>query len=1136
MGSDITVLHRLVNELEIKPLKSCDQYKLLSTKYKRFTHHTLNYHSIKINIDHEEKNNSCFVNTEYKLVGNDITSKKTDDIIFRFDDEIVLENNKNKLHKSYKILVKNEALLHIKEYIQLQIIVTPEIDISAPMFCDHLKMAYTGIVTLTNATTIEKTYQEKILKYKYAVINDNLQQKLQMKPQEMINSADYIYEFNNINDIRFLIPFSPDFVSLNVQSRLYIQPEKEFDYVMVKKFYPKTASKIEYFLNILQHYPSKIISPVDFFKQIGFQFNDLWIPYIRNKLIKSNNKQTTTLLLHRFIDELNINEFPNLCLNHYEDGFTLKQLVLILTHEAVQREDKWVAALLLCHVLFTKSIELVKLFITMFVDSEKQKESHTKSHYKSLRILSVWIMMFWEQDFEKSSQILMQLKPFFESINKYNDVQRQTAMKQLQEMYNAQQNKHKNRHINDNETESKHSSDTNVNIINQKASNLAEQFTLMHFKAFQAIHPRECLEKAGIVQCNQHLAVNLSNMIKLCNGTVKWVQILILNQPNLNKRAKVLKLCILITSFMYNYRNYSGCCAFIKALESIPIYRLRKCWNKLSSSDVKKFKEMQNLFGATCDLTVLRKLQKTAESPAISSIDLILKDVITIHKEQNNNVQNGNINLKKMLTLYEAVNYITSNQQQEYEFKENLELQSAISSYFIQNQNIENTTLLQKSYSVQLIDRDKNPNRQICSLLTIQIQFHGVMNISRNKNYEKQLRSYFNTTSVKNMRRVEVLDVDIGANQRIATIILFATAKIKSADFQSDVLREFRQKLTGRNFKKYVSELFSQSTSQPPIILIYGPLSSTILSPHAKSKTSGFNVLLLGPGDSGRSEIFAAIEKLYQDDDDMQKIKEDICRSILLDIHDLCNYNKALNTVQTDNEYKLSSLELNDICDQIQSWPRHAIVEQPSLILTNALAIDINQLWNDRAMKLTFSKRQHTHIMNNTAYFLDKILEIVNKENDYNPSFDDMCRIRDQKTLNTGFGQKRVLAQTKMFGECQLTITNIGGQRSERKKWINMMKDDFDMIWFIIDISEFDVMCWEDMNTLRLQEALNLFENMVTAGLMNNKTTTIIFNKHDLLLEKLNDYSTFSPKHYFEDFPSKKDDRDPNVFCQWVYG
>jgi len=79
----------------------------------------------------------------------------------------------------------------------------------------------------------------------------------------------------------------------------------------------------------------------------------------------------------------------------------------------------------------------------------------------------------------------------------------------------------------------------------------------------------------------------------------------------------------------------------------------------------------------------------------------------------------------------------------------------------------------------------------------------------------------------------------------------------------------------------------------------------------------------------------------------------------------------------------------------------------------------------------------------------------------------------------------------------------VGGQRSERKKWVKVMSDRINAILYVAAVSEYDMQCFEDHKTLRIHEALQLFQLIVDLKFLDRKTVIIFFNKYDLFLDKI---------------------------------
>ena len=100
---------------------------------------------------------------------------------------------------------------------------------------------------------------------------------------------------------------------------------------------------------------------------------------------------------------------------------------------------------------------------------------------------------------------------------------------------------------------------------------------------------------------------------------------------------------------------------------------------------------------------------------------------------------------------------------------------------------------------------------------------------------------------------------------------------------------------------------------------------------------------------------------------------------------------------------------------------------------------------------------------------------------------------------------------------------DVGGQRSERKKWIHCF-DNVTAVLFVVSIAEYDQVLEEDSSVNRMVESMGLFENIVNNDFFNQKSFIIFFNKKDLFEEKI---KTKGIKGYFPDY-----DGDDQSFTQ----
>jgi len=94
---------------------------------------------------------------------------------------------------------------------------------------------------------------------------------------------------------------------------------------------------------------------------------------------------------------------------------------------------------------------------------------------------------------------------------------------------------------------------------------------------------------------------------------------------------------------------------------------------------------------------------------------------------------------------------------------------------------------------------------------------------------------------------------------------------------------------------------------------------------------------------------------------------------------------------------------------------------------------------------------------------------------------------------------------------------DVGGQRSERKKWIHCF-ENVTAIVFLVAISEYDQVLVEDETVNRMQEALTLFDSICNSRWFVKTSIILFLNKIDLFKEKL----TKSPMgKYFPDYNGK---------------
>jgi len=103
----------------------------------------------------------------------------------------------------------------------------------------------------------------------------------------------------------------------------------------------------------------------------------------------------------------------------------------------------------------------------------------------------------------------------------------------------------------------------------------------------------------------------------------------------------------------------------------------------------------------------------------------------------------------------------------------------------------------------------------------------------------------------------------------------------------------------------------------------------------------------------------------------------------------------------------------------------------------------------------------------------------------------------DQDVLRSRVKTTGITETTFQIGELKYRMFDVGGQRSERKKWIHCF-ENVTAIVFLVAISEYDQMLYEDESINRMQEALVLFDSICNSRWFVRTSIILFLNKVSL--------------------------------------
>lgn len=155
-------------------------------------------------------------------------------------------------------------------------------------------------------------------------------------------------------------------------------------------------------------------------------------------------------------------------------------------------------------------------------------------------------------------------------------------------------------------------------------------------------------------------------------------------------------------------------------------------------------------------------------------------------------------------------------------------------------------------------------------------------------------------------------------------------------------------------------------------------------------------------------------------------------------------------------------------------------------------------------------------------YFMNHLARI--SEEGYVPTKQDILHAR-QKT--TGVIETQFVSNNALF-----RIVDVGGQRSERKKW-SVLFSDITGVIFCADVSCYDTPLREDPDTNRMIDSLQTFERICTNKDLRSRDIILFLNKIDLLARKIK-RSPF-PTDLFPGAPTEGTTEDALSYIQSLY-
>jgi len=269
-----------------------------------------------------------------------------------------------------------------------------------------------------------------------------------------------------------------------------------------------------------------------------------------------------------------------------------------------------------------------------------------------------------------------------------------------------------------------------------------------------------------------------------------------------------------------------------------------------------------------------------------------------------------------------------------------------------------------------------------------------------------------------------------------------------------------------------------------------------------KSASSRVKLLLLGAGDSGKSTFVKQLKVLHKDGFSatelakFQGVLQENCLTAMQRILQ-CNSVQVPKNLKKDKEVVLESGELSECYKNIQT------------------------LWESKIIKDAYFGRSQLNIqVPSTADYFFNNAERFAEEN-FQPTPEDLFRAKLKST-----GITEIVFD---INKTEFTVVDVGGQRSERRKWLHCF-DDVTSVIFLAALDEYDMTLEEDNITNRLEESLRLFGEVTGSTFFQPVSWILFLNKCDVFEEKI---KKIPLNQYFKDI-SDKEPMNFETSCMYI--
>ncbi|XP_077863694.1 guanine nucleotide-binding protein G(i) subunit alpha-like, partial [Saccoglossus kowalevskii] len=268
-------------------------------------------------------------------------------------------------------------------------------------------------------------------------------------------------------------------------------------------------------------------------------------------------------------------------------------------------------------------------------------------------------------------------------------------------------------------------------------------------------------------------------------------------------------------------------------------------------------------------------------------------------------------------------------------------------------------------------------------------------------------------------------------------------------------------------------------------------IDTMIKEDHRKTMRTA-KLLLLGASESGKSTFVKQMRIVHQDGFstlDRERFKHIIHCNVVESIESILAAMKKLDIVYEDKDRS---------ADEDLVFKYSKAIQLGQIELSYEVAQSISRLWRDDGVRQCTLRSSQYKLLDSAQYFLDKVEQLA--YDDYRPTDQDILHSRTATTgiVETFFEVQKII----------LNLVDVGGQKTERRKWIHCFEDCTSLI-FLVALSCYDMNVWGDEKRNQMCDNLELFHSTCNNKWLQNISVILFLNKLDIFKKKVK-YSPLS--------------------------